>query len=87
MDTFRFEERALLRRCGELVRDGDYASVLEMPAQRAGSFWLLHAVDRQAQSEALRLAAELGASADIVANDLGKTPKTVVDWADRYATS
>jgi len=35
----------------------------------------------------MRLAAELGASADIVANDLGKTPKTVADWVDRYATS
>jgi hypothetical protein len=87
VDTFRFEERALLRRCGELVRDGDYARVLEVHAQRAGSFWLLHGVDRQAQWEAMRLAAELGVSADIVESDLGKTPTKVAEWVDRYATS
>jgi len=49
IDTFRFEERGLLRRCGELVRGGDYTRVLAVQKQRAGSFWLAQAVDRQAQ--------------------------------------
>ena len=87
IDTFRFEERALLRRCGELVRDGDYARVLEVHAQRAGSFWLSHDVDRQAQWEAIRLAAELGAAADIVDADLANTPSSISNWIERYAAS
>lgn len=87
IDTFRFEERALLRRCGELVRDGEYARVLEVHAHRAGSFWLSHDVDRQAQWEAIRLAAELGAAADIVDAELANRPRSISDWIDRYAAS
>ena len=87
IDTFRFEERALLRRCGELVVDRQYARVLEVHAQRAGSFWLSHDVDRQAQWEAIRLAAELGMAADTVDADLGKPPRSIADWVERYAAS
>jgi hypothetical protein len=87
IDTFRFEERALLRRCGELVRDGAYARVLEVHAERAGCFWLSHDVDRQAQWEAIRLAAELGAAADTVDNDLSRPPRSIAEWVERYAAS
>ena len=85
IDTFRFEERALLRRCGELVRDGTYGQVIEITEQRAGSYWLITSVDRQAQWEAIRYAAELGAAADLVDDELADPPRTVADWVDRYA--
>lgn len=87
IDTFRFEEGALLRRCGELVRAGEYERVLEVQVQRADSFWLSHDVDRQAQWEAIRLAAELGAAADSVDTELAKAPRSVADWVERYAES
>jgi hypothetical protein len=87
IDTFRFEEQALFSRCGELIRDGQYGRVMEITAQRAGSFWLTQSIERQAQWEAIRLAAELGSAADAVDADLAKPPRTVEEWVDRYATS
>ena len=87
IDTFRFEERVLLRRCGELVRDGTYGQVLEITEQRAGSYWLTNSVERQAQWEAIRYAAELGAAADLVDGGLTGPPRSVADWIDRYAST
>ena len=87
IDTFRFEERALLRRCGELVQAGQYERVLRVYSDRAGSFWLSDDVERQAQWEVIRLAAELGVAADAVESDLAKTPRTVAGWVERYAAS
>lgn len=87
IDTFRFEEQALFGRCGELIRDGQYSRVIEITTQRAGSFWLTESIERQAQWEAIRLAAELGFAADAVDTDLAKSPLSVEDWVDQYATS
>jgi hypothetical protein len=87
VDTFRFEEAALLERCGELVRAGEYERVITLADALAGSFWLAHFLDRRAQWEAVRLAAELGAGADKVADALKKPPRDVGDWIDHYATS
>lgn len=87
VDTFRFEEVALLERCGELLRAGNYQPVIAVADARASSFWLVHSLERRAQWEAVRLAAELGAAADEVADALMKPPKAVGDWVDRYATS
>jgi hypothetical protein len=87
IDTFRFEERALLRACGELVRNGDYARVIDVHADRADSFWLSHDIDRQSQWEAIRLAAELGAAADSVDADLARPPRSIADWVGKYAES
>ena len=61
IDTFRFEERALLARCAALVADGEFTRVLEIADARSDSFWLRETIERQAQWEAIRLAAELGA--------------------------
>lgn len=87
IDTFRFEERSLLQRCGRLVSEGNYAQVVEIHAQREDSFWLAYDVERRAQWEAIRLAAELGAAADKVDSDLARPPKAVSDWVDQYASN
>jgi len=85
IDTFRFEERALLDRCGELVRDGRYEQVLNITRQRRHSFWLSESVERQAQWEVAKLAARLGLVADEVAAALKSPPKSAADWVLRYA--
>ncbi len=87
VDTFRFEEAALLQRCSELVRSGHYTQVAEIARARATSFWLVESIDRQAQWEAVRLAAELGAVADGVEQSLSKPPAAAADWVAQYATS
>lgn len=87
IDTFRFEEQALLGRCGELVRDGDYERVIQITSERSGSFWVTQSIERQAQWEAIRFAAELGLASDAVDADLAKPPRAVADWVERYATT
>ncbi|HAM21788.1 MAG TPA: PglZ domain-containing protein [Actinobacteria bacterium] len=85
IDTFRFEERALLDRCGELLRNADYEQVLEINRQRRHSFWLIEDVERQAQWEAIGLAAHLGLVADEVTNSLKSPPTSTTEWVLRYA--
>ena len=85
IDTFRFEERALLHRCGELVRGGSYQQVLDLASERRHSFWVVADVERQAQWEAIQLAARLGLIADEVAGALKIAPKSAASWVDRYA--
>ena len=87
IDTFRFEERALLRRCAELVRDGQYARALEIAEDRAKSFWLRELLERQAQWEAIRLIAKLGVAAVDIETALAKPPKDADAWVEQYATS
>lgn len=84
IDTFRFEEAALLARCAELVREGNYVAVAELADRRRDSFWLAEDVDRQAQWEAIRLAARLGSRADDVKADLESPPADVAGWVTRY---
>jgi PglZ domain len=85
VDTFRFEEQALLGRCAELVTAGEFERVQEIADSRRTSFWLAHDVERQAQWEAVRLAAELGSAAGAVEADLAKAPTGGPAWIDRYA--
>lgn len=85
IDTFRFEEAALLTRCAALLVDGAFATVAEIAAERQDSFWLQGAIDRRAQWEAVRLAAELGTVADAALGELRVTTSDPTWWVDRYA--
>jgi PglZ domain len=87
IDTFRFEEQALLGRCAALVADGNFAPAREIAAARSGSFWLRETIERQAQWEAIRLAAELGVAVEAVESELSRPPSDVGAWVDRYASS
>jgi hypothetical protein len=87
IDTFRFEERALLSRCAALVADGEFASVVEIAAARTSSFWLRQSIERQAQWEAIRLTAELGMATEDVQSDLSRLPTDVAAWVARYASN
>lgn len=87
IDTFRFEERALINRCGELVRGGHYQRVIDISEQRSSSFWLRESFGRQAQWKAIQLAAELGAAADEVDKTLKSASGSVAGWIERYAES
>jgi hypothetical protein len=86
IDTFRFEEQALLARCAALVADGRFADVVKIAAARSGSFWLRETVERQAQWQAISLAAQLGAAAEDVESDLTCLPTDVTAWVERYAS-
>lgn len=84
IDTFRFEERALLRHAGELIANGQYEPALALVAEREQSFWLDRDVRRKAQWEAARRMAELGSAAVRVRAALGKANGSAASWLDAY---
>lgn len=85
IDTFRFEERALLRHAGELISNGKFCEALELVADREQSFWLQRDVNRKAQWEAARHMAELGQVADEVRASVGRTSADAAAWLAAYA--
>ena len=85
IDTFRFEEVALLGRCAELVQHGDYEQTQAIAEERRATFWLANNVDRQAQWEMIRLAAALGSAASEVELALAAAPRSPAAWIERYA--
>lgn len=84
IDTFRFEERALLGHCGELILQGRYGEALEIVAEREHSFWLDRDLERKAQWEASRRMAELGKIAEEIRTAIDEAPKEAAAWIEAY---
>ncbi|MCA9615545.1 MAG: PglZ domain-containing protein, partial [Myxococcales bacterium] len=86
IDTFRFEERALLRHAGELISNGRFGEALALVQDREQSFWLDRDVSRKAQWEATRRMAELGKVAMEVRKAVNKTSGDAATWLDAYVS-
>jgi hypothetical protein len=84
IDTFRFEEQALLSFVGETIAAKEYAKALAIVAGRNRSFWVDRQVSRQAQWEACRLMAELGQQLERVHSALAKAPHAASQWVELY---
>lgn len=84
IDTFRFEERELLRHAGDLISNGKFSEALALVADREQSFWLDRDVSRKAQWEATRRMAELGSLAKEVRHAVSKTVGDAAAWLDAY---
>ena len=84
IDTFRFEERALLAYVGELICGRDYAKAFIIVAARSRSFWVDRDVGRRAQWEACRLMVELGREIEKVRPALGKVNGNPAKWVHAY---
>lgn len=87
IDTFRFEERALLRHAGEMIAEGKFAEALALVTDREQSFWLDRDVSRKAQWEAARRMAELGSVAKDVHKAVTKMAGDAAAWLAQYASS
>ena len=85
IDTFRFEERALLAHAGKLICTGRYEDALETIRERRRSFWVDRDVNRQAQWEACRLMAALGEAVKRVGPLIAKTNGRPGRWVQAYA--
>ena len=86
IDTFRFEERALLAHAGELICVHNYTAALGIVERRSRSFWVDRDVGRQAQWEACRLMAELGHEIEKVHRAMGRTNGHPAKWVEGYAS-
>ncbi|MBO3739496.1 PglZ domain-containing protein [Actinoplanes flavus] len=87
IDTFRFEERVLLKHCGDLVADGRFEAALTLVSQRADCYWLHVDVARKAQWEAIRRMAELGQVAIRVGAEIKAANGDVGAWFGRYTAA
>ncbi|MFC1805506.1 PglZ domain-containing protein [Planctomycetota bacterium] len=85
VDTFRFEERSLLRHCGQLIAEGKCAEAMECIEERRRSFWVDRDVGRQAQWEACWLMAELSLQVQKIRPDLEQMGEDPRAWVDAYA--
>jgi hypothetical protein len=85
IDTFRFEERALLAHCGALVAERKFDQALAIIGEREHSFWLDRDIGRKAQWEACRRMAELGSLGMAVRAAVGKAGGDANAWIDAYA--
>jgi hypothetical protein len=87
IDTFRFEERALLAHCGDLIAAKQFDQALGIIAGREHSFWLDREVARKAQWEACRRMAELGRLCDAARGGLvSKVGADANAWIDAYTS-
>ena len=84
IDTFRFEERALLSHCGELIVAGRYEEALAIVKERERSFWLERDLVRKAHWEACRRMAELGRAARDVRATLPSVSVRPEAWVEAY---
>lgn len=83
IDTFRFEERALLAHAGRLTVAGEWDEAAAVVEARHRSFWADRDAGRQAQWEVCRLMAELGLQVDAVSGGLDATTDAAA-WVARY---
>jgi hypothetical protein len=77
IDTFRFEEKAMLCHCGDVLASGGYEAAATLVAIHSDSFWArLDFSRRQAQWEVCDLMASLGTEAAKVEGEVSKLPST-----------
>jgi len=86
IDTFRFEERALLHHCGDFIATGRFDEALALVAEREHSFWLDRDIGRKAQWEASRRMAELGRAALQVRAEVNKVNGDAGTWLEAYVS-
>lgn len=91
IDTFRFEEQALLVRVGALITNKTYLEAIDIISGRSRSFWVDRDVRRRAQWEACRAMAELGQAIEEVLPEVvelaSEAAADAKRWVDAYAGS
>jgi hypothetical protein len=88
VDTFRFEEKAVLYHCSEVLANGDYTSASDLVTVHSGSFWArIDFSRRQAQWEVCDILSVLGREVAKVEAELAKLPANITshDMLSRYA--
>ena len=84
IDTFRFEEKALMGHAYALIAAGKFAPALKIVTERERGFWVRHDVDRQLQWAACQAMAELGARVQQVSGQLGEMGNDPTAWVEAY---
>ncbi len=83
-DTFRFEERAVVRECFSLIASGNAALAKALSDARSNSFWIERDPARKAVWEACSLMLEMDDLARRVEGTISKVNGRAETWVDRY---
>jgi hypothetical protein len=84
VDTFRFEEKALLSHARSLIARGQYEPARDIVADRERGFWVHSNVDRQLQWAATQAMVELGQLVKDVGSQLARMGKDPSAWVAAY---
>jgi len=85
IDTFRFEEKHLLRQAAAAIASGDFVQATALVVGRSHSFWLDRDLSRLAQWEACKLMANLGCEITRVRPLLKQAGTNAAKWVEGYA--
>ena len=84
IDTFRFEERAVLARGSALIAERRFDEALQLIERHVSSFWVRHDIPRSLQWNACRQLAELGREAQKALAAARKLTGGVHAWITAY---
>lgn len=85
IDTFRFEEKHLLRQAAAAIASGDFVKATALVVGRSHSFWLDRDLSRLAQWEACKLMANLGCEITRIRPLLKHAGADATKWVEGYA--
>jgi hypothetical protein len=87
VDTFRFEERAIVAKCFNLIAKDKANEAAALLDARSRSFWVERQPPRKAVWEACRLMIEIGRQADDMLATIAKANGKPEQWIDRYVAA
>lgn len=85
IDTFRFEERAVLKYAGQLICNRQFEKARKVIDEHQHSFWSNHDLCRQQQWQACRLMVEVGELANAIRKSLPPDDALPAQWIRSYA--
>lgn len=87
IDTFRFQERAVAKKCLSLVATGQDAEAKRVISARDRGFWIDNDPSRQAVWQICRLMVETAEIAKLVNASIAKANGKPQQWIERYTAS
>lgn len=84
INTFRFEERALLKHCNALIADRRFEVALKMVEERERTFWVDRDVSRKAQWDVCRLMCNVGAVSATISKAIVSFKAAPSAWIESY---
>lgn len=86
IDTFRFEEAAVVAACFELVASEKFEAARALMASRESSFWVNREVTRKSVWAVCKLMVDLGLVAAAVDSTISKANGNPSVWVERYVS-
>jgi hypothetical protein len=87
IDTFRFEEMAVVNACFDLIAAEKFADARKLMTSREESFWINRDLSRKTIWAVCRLMIELGLVAEAACATIAKANGNPATWVERYVST